>query len=139
MKYHVKKLGKNDLPEIMFLDRKSGCCVEDWVRYGFDSAWGVFCNNFMIGYCSVTENKHYRNTKDEKDEQRMVLDNVFILSSYRNNGAASFMIDTVLQKKEFMKHPIFIMLLYEGLEKFYKNLGFKNTENMDIMVKPAKI
>ncbi|MCR5776060.1 MAG: GNAT family N-acetyltransferase [Lachnospiraceae bacterium] len=116
-----------------------------------DFAYGAFKGNELIGYCSIgyadgfedvpaiVEHKLYNNGENVT----LILSDVYIKKSERNNGYASKLVSDAISMK-LENDPdvrgIFALLLDDNLMEFYEKLGFEWADDSEeyCIVKPVR-
>lgn len=126
----VRSLTEQDLYAVKAIDAESGNSVAEMLEdHGY--AWGAFLNDILAGYCTLGGSEDY----DELDGH--VLCDVYVLPLYRNRGIAAHLIQEAISQSISncdCDTKVFLTILDDGLQRFYKKLGFTYTGN-GIMVK----
>lgn len=132
----TRLLNINDLNEVLKLDRLSGKSlakklndlgkeVEDLEN----SLYGIFSNNTLIGYCSLSyaDGIVFQSENPDKKEigvDDLYLNDVFILNNYRHIGCGSKMIKDAITNKIYKGSTVYLNILSLNLLDFYEPIGF---------------
>ncbi len=134
MKKVIRELECKDFMAIDTLDDQSGNYVSQWFvddNYTEGYAFGLFIDDNLIGYCTIGGadcdvpdciTKHPAYTDDS-----LLLSDVYVLPEYRHQNLASELIKRALELKFELegKQAVYLTLLSDSLEAFYRPLGFE--------------
>ena len=147
----VRALTWMDAGQIKELDEKSGNDLSQWFLgiddYSENYAYGIFEGRKLIGYCSLGYaddcgsliEGHPLHTHNS-----LLLSDVYVLKEYRGNGYAMKLCRQAIKQKvqaEPDSDAVFLTLLYDGLSRLYRKLGFEWCDGSKeyAMVKPLSV
>lgn len=145
----IRPLNENDNKDVELLDDKSGFYVQQWLEDNTDYAWGAFLTDetgeHLIGYCTTgyaddcceSIEEHELHTCDS-----ILLSDVYIANKYRHNGYGSEMIKKALElrhESDGKVETVFLTIMNNALESFYKPLGFTFINDDSAMTDGAMI
>lgn len=138
--YYVRGLDEQDRDQVEAMDEMSGNCLGQWLdceEYG----WGLFLDEELIGYCSVGGADDCAGMISDHalyDTEAYILSDVYVKRDCRGRGLGTMMVNSVLEKFDDM--PVFLTVLYDQLEDFYKHCGFEWCDDSKsyAMVKPGR-
>ena len=87
-----------------------------------DYAYGIFLNDFLIGYCTIGGADEIDNAECSDE----LLGDVYIRENYRGQGYGKQLIKYVLSQHS--EHDIYADILHDELEHFYIPFGFMRKE-----------
>lgn len=132
----TRLLNLNDFAETLKLDSLSGKAVTNKLRLYAkteedteNSLYGLFDQDNMIGYCSLSYAKGIVFNSENPDgrkigEDDLYLNDVFILNNYRHLGFGSKMITDAIKNKSYKGVAIYLNILSLMLVDFYEPMGF---------------
>lgn len=133
----TKSLNVSNIREVEVLDKASGNNLSI-VLEDIDYVWGIFDCNKLVGYCSIGYADNCGKVIDlykGDNNDALLISDVFILKSYRNNGYGRELLKNVIKKNRDNKQLIFVMLLDKSLSHFYKQIGFVNIDDYTMVYK----
>ena len=136
MELTVRRCTTEDHEEVCALDEKSGYNVQEWLDYldEFEESnfiFGIFEEQKMVGYCTI------RNAKDcseyiihhpDHNKNSLFLSDVYVLPEYQNSGVGKTLVSEAIQIKQELEPEsknIYLTVVSDDLDKFYKELGFE--------------
>ena len=133
----TKPLGKSDVATISELDKLSGFHVLEWVEdfSGWnDESLGLKLGGKLFGYCTIgyADNECPVITDHELwTPDSYQLSDVFILPACRHRGYGSKMVKEAIGGRYVSegKRPVFLQVLNEKLQTFYRAIGFSRISN----------
>ena len=132
----TRLLNINDFNEVLKLDRLSGKSLAKKLNdLGKDvedlenSLYGIFSNNTLIGYCSLSYANGIVFQSENPDKKKigvddLYLNDVFILNNYRHIGCGSKMIKDAITNKIYKGSTVYLNILSLNLLDFYEPMGF---------------